>query len=115
MKALVVQSYQRPFENPLSVSAGEGVNPNFDQSTAITGWVWCTAEDGRSGWTPEAWLIQSNGKWHLDRDYNAIELTVAVGEFLEIILEESGFYWARTENSESGWVPCENVSVDQLN
>ena len=112
MKAVVVEPYERPFGDPIAVSAGEQVTPDFDKSTNIKGWVWCTAKDGRSGWTPKKWLMQSKGKWHLTREFNAIELTVVPGEILEIVFEESGFFLVRRENGESGWVPCTNVSVD---
>jgi hypothetical protein len=112
MKAIVIEPYERPYGNPIAVSMGEQVLPDFDKSTDIKGWVWCTAKDGRSGWTPEQWLIPSNGKWHLTREFNAIELTIVLGEVLDIVREESGFFLARREDGESGWVPCANVSVD---
>jgi len=92
MKVVVVNPYERPFENPIAVSAGEQVTPDFDKSTDIEGWVWCTAKDGRSGWTPKEWLTQSNGIWRVDREFNAMELTVVAVERLEVDFEESGFY-----------------------
>lgn len=110
VKVLVITSYERPYENPIAVSAGESVTPDFEKFTDIEGWVWCTAKDGRSGWTPRKWLTQSDGAWRIDREFNAVELTVGPGEILEVALEESGFYWASKESGEIGWVPCEYVS-----
>ena len=107
----VVKPYERPYENPIAVSAGEEVTPDSDKPTDIEGWIWCTAKDGRSGWTPKQWLTQSSGIWRINREFNAIELTVVPGEMLEVAYEESGFFWARKENGEVGWVPCEYVSV----
>ncbi|MGA7537493.1 MAG: SH3 domain-containing protein [Steroidobacteraceae bacterium] len=111
MKAVVIQSYQSPYENPISVAAGESVMPDFARRTRIDGWVWCTAGDGRSGWTPHEWLVESGGKWHLSHAFNAIELTVSLGEILDLSCEESGFFWAKKQNGEAGWVPSENVSI----
>jgi hypothetical protein len=51
-----------------------------------------------------------NDRWHVVREFNAIELTVETGELLLVSLEESGFYWATNQNSESGWVPCTHVA-----
>lgn len=111
MKAVVTTPYERPFENPISVAAGDPVVPDFAKHTDLKGWVWCTAKDGRSGWTPHDWLVQSGDHWHVNRTFNAIELTITPGETLELVFEESGFYWAKKENGETGWVPSENVSV----
>jgi hypothetical protein len=112
MKAVVVKPYEQPYVNPLAVVAGEQVIPDFTKGTDIVGWIWCTASDGRSGWTPKKWLVQSGGKWYVNRDFNAIELTVTRGEILDIAFEESGFFWARKENGEAGWVPSEHVIVE---
>ncbi|MGH8288858.1 MAG: SH3 domain-containing protein [Steroidobacteraceae bacterium] len=111
MKAVVIQPYQRPYENPIAVAAGDSVVPDFARRTHIDGWVWCTAKDGRSGWTPHDGLVESGGNWHVSRAFNAIELTVALGEILDLSCEESGFFWARKQNGEAGWVPAENVSM----
>ena len=113
MKGVVIRHYQRPYENPIAVTAGEQVTPDFDKYTDIRGWVWCAAADGRSGWTPETWLAESGGEWHVTRNFNAMELTVSPGDRLEVKLEESGFYWAQTENGRTGWVPCECVLIDK--
>ena len=110
MKVIVIEAYERPYENPISVTKGERVSPDLSKPTDIEGWVWCTAQDGRSGWTPTSWLMRSNKSWRIDRDFNAIELTIARGEILDIILEESGFYLARKDTGETGWVPGKCVS-----
>ena len=111
MRVSVRKSHERPYENPLRVTAGERIVPDFERTTDIEGWVWCTAPDGRSGWAPRGWLVEADGAWRLVRDYDAIELSVAPGEVLEVVLEESGFYWARKETGETGWVPADHVSV----
>ncbi|MGH8235077.1 MAG: hypothetical protein ACREPU_12925 [Rhodanobacteraceae bacterium] len=111
MKAKVTKPYSRPHENPIAVAAGESVEPDFDKVTDIEGWVWCTANDGRSGWTPLGWLSRDGAVWRVTREFNAIELTVIPGELLDVAFEESGFFWATKNSGEAGWVPCANVSV----
>jgi len=108
----VIKPYRRPYENPIAVAKGDLVTPDFDKATDIEGWVWCTAEDGRSGWTPKAWLESSNDTWRITRDFNAIELTVAPGDKLELLTEESNFLWVRNQTGDLGWVPRDNVSED---
>jgi hypothetical protein len=111
MRIRVIESYQRPYDDPIKVSAGEPVVPDLNKLTDIEGWIWCTSRDGRSGWAPRSWLKQSATGWCLDRAFDAMELTISRGEVLEAIFEESGFYWARRQDGESGWVPCRNVST----
>lgn len=110
VKAVVIKPYQRPYANPIAVRAGAQVTPDFDKRTNIAGWVWCTAADGRAGWTPHSWLEQADGGWKILRDFNALELTVYPGDKLEILGEESGFYLATSAGGTTGWVPCENVA-----
>lgn len=110
MKAIVIRPYERPYAKPIAVVAGDFVTPDFAKTTPIMGWIWCVARDGRSGWTPRSCLEQSGNTWRILRDFNAIELTVAIGEFLDIQFEESNFYWAVRENGEAGWVPVECVA-----
>lgn len=112
MKGIVVKPYQQPYDDPIAAATDDPVMPDFHKVTDIKGWVWCTARDGRSGWTPRNWLAESNGEWHLTRDFNALELTVAPGERLEIEIEESGFYLVKMENGRTGWIPCECVQID---
>jgi hypothetical protein len=110
MKVRVFRPYKQPYLDPISVRAGDRVFPDFDRETDIPGWVWCTAEDGRGGWAPRAWLQQEGPVWRIDRDFNAIELTITPGERLEILEEESGFYRAVKSGGETGWVPVECVT-----
>ena len=109
-RVVVIRAYARPFDDPIAVSANDPVTPDFDRPTDIPGWVWCTAVDGRGGWTPRTWLERKGGAWRIDRNFNAIELTVVPGEVLEVVLEESGFFRVVKPDGETGWVPCDHVA-----
>jgi len=113
VRVVVVKAYERPYENPIVVRAGDSVTPDFDRATDIPGWVWCTASDGRAGWTPHAWLVRNPDGWRIDRDFNAIELTIEPGEALDVLKEESGFYRVAKSDGETGWVPCDHVAADR--
>jgi hypothetical protein len=113
MKAVVLKPYERPYSDPIAVKAGDRLYPDFAKHTGIEGWVWCKAEDGRSGWTPRNWMQRAGEEWRITRDFNAIELNIQPGEILDIGFEQSGFYWVRKSSGETGWVPCVNVAVRQ--
>lgn len=111
MQVVVIKHYKQPYENPISVAANDRVTPDFGKTTDMAGWVWCSADDGRSGWTPRNWLVHDSGRWKIDRDFDAIELTVEPDEVLNAVLEESGFFWVTRHDGSAGWIPCEHVSV----
>ncbi len=113
MKVRVIRPYEQPYADPIVVRAGDRVFPDFDKETDIAGWIWCTAEDGRGGWTPRAWLSKDSETWRIARDFSAIELTITPGERLEVMAEESGFYWVTRPEGETGWVPVECVTGEQ--
>jgi hypothetical protein len=112
MRVRVVRPYARPYPDPITVRAGARVVPDFGRETDIEGWVWCIGGDGRGGWTPRAWLSQEDGVWRIDRDFNAIELTIAPGELLDVLEEESGFYRVARAGGETGWVPVDCVLAE---
>ena len=102
--AVTVRAYQRPYEDPIAVTAGEMVHPDPARSaqTDILGWVWCRADDGREGWVPEAWLDPEH---RLVRDFSALELTVEPGERVMPEVSESGFVLCRKLDGARGWLP----------
>ncbi|MCE2915939.1 MAG: SH3 domain-containing protein [Rubrivivax sp.] len=105
--AIVCMPYQRPYDNPISLKAGEQVliDPVKTQETDILGWAWCTGPDGRQGWVPTAWLEHDDGAVQVTRDFSALELTLQVGDRVTLHHSESGFVWVTHENGATGWVP----------
>ncbi len=99
--------YERPYENPISVRAGDAVQPDAEKSgsTDIIGWVWCRGPDGREGWTPQAWLERRGEEWLIRRDFSALELDVDPGDRFLVHFGESGFLFAENARGETGWVP----------
>jgi hypothetical protein len=83
-----------------------------ERQTDWLGWVWCVHPSGRSSWVPENFLHREGDITQAARDYVATELTVNAGQQLELLEEESGWYWCKTEAGDFGWVPVENVKVE---
>jgi len=108
----VVVAYSAPFPDPIRVKAGELVTIDPDKKTAITGWLWCTNRAGKSGWVPHAYLDRKGSTGRMSCDYDAIELTVRVGEILTVHKMESGFYWVSDRRGRRGWVPVSHVEPD---
>ena len=112
----VIADYQTPFADPIQASAGDEVVVDPDKYTNIAGWVWCTNMSGKSGWVPKSYVEYSGKVGKMLCDYNAIELTVHVGEILTVHKAESDFYWVTNQEGRQGWVPiahiqsCENQS-----
>ncbi len=104
--ARTVKPYQRFYENPVAVRAGDAVTVDKKRSkdTDVLGWLWVRGPDDREGWAPEAWLTGDGDQRLMSRDFNAIELTVAAGETVEMLFGESGFVWCRKPDGQEGWL-----------
>lgn len=111
--ARVVTDYRAPFPDPISAHAGDKVSIDESTKTDCPGWVWCTNQPGKGGWVPETYLDRQGDCGYLLCDYDAIELTVQVGEVLTCHKEESGFTWATNRAGQSGWVPSSHVELER--
>lgn len=70
-------------------------------------WRWCRDSQGREGWVAEALLVVNGTEATLREDYDARELTVAVGARLIVERELAGWALCHTAEWASGWVPLE--------
>ncbi len=97
--------------DPITMKAGDIIDVS-DREDNWQGWiwVWCTNQSGKSGWVPKGYVVQNGEIWRACYDYSAVELSVEVGEKVEVLQQESGWIWCRNERGESGWVPAESSS-----
>ena len=109
----VVADYQAPFPDPIRANQDDMVVIDMEKQTNIPGWVWCTHETGRSGWVPKAYVYIHGTHGKMVCDYDAIELTVNIGNILTVHKEESDFYWVTDQNGQQGWVPVSYVKPYQ--
>jgi Variant SH3 domain len=107
--ARVVADYHAPYPDPISVHAGDRVSIDDTRKTELHGWIWCTDRAGKCGWVPETYVDRQGEFGYLRCDYDAVELTVRVGEALICHKVEAGFVWATNQSGISGWVPLANI------
>lgn len=94
----------------LAVSKGERMTWER-RPTEWEGWLFCRAASGVEGWVPEAWLHLEGMHAEIDRDYDATELNVSVGDVVEGELVESGWLLAHDASGRAGWVPLACLRV----
>jgi hypothetical protein len=107
-QVIVVEPHVATYAQAIHATAGETVTVG-PEDIDFPGWVWCISTSGVSSWVPKAFLEIEGESGKLLREYHAGELTVAVGERLSVVEEESGWYLCETESNQRGWVPIENV------
>ena len=99
--------HERSYQTPLVAALGEQVVVVRRDADAPA-WLWCEhVRSGRAGWTPEAFLEQSDDAsvGRLRRDYSAMELTVAVGEVVRAFETVAGWTWCVNADGLGGWLP----------
>jgi hypothetical protein len=101
-------SYDPGDMEALVLRAGEYVEYTR-KATEWTGWIWCTAANGKSAWVPESWVELSGRYCLVLREYNSRELAVTEGQALELELIESGWAWVRDSEGEHGWIPANQI------
>ena len=105
----VVSPYTAAFVDALSAALGDWLD--FERRPSEwTGWIWCRAADGRTGWVPEAWVVIEGARCRLLRDYSGREVSVSPGQELLVHLVESGWAWAESAAGETGWVPVSHLA-----
>ena len=110
--AHVIKEHQASYPDPLVVKSGDELTIE-KKDTQWPAFVWCTNQDGISGWVPEKHLDRQDDRGIARQDYSTIELTITVGEKVVLESEDSGWYWVTNQTGQSGWVPVENVAIDQ--
>lgn len=106
--AKVIKNHRSDFPNPLILKKGERLSVS-PKKTNFEGWIWCTTDEGNSGWVPENFTKNADNDCVMLVDYDATELSVSVGEKLIILSEESDWVWCLNSKKQKGWVPLENV------
>ncbi len=112
--AVAIEDYDRPYDDPIAVKAGDIVTPDFSRKTDLFGWVWCSGPDGGEGWAPLQWIDRTKEPWRMERDFSALELTFRKGDQLSLLYGESGFAMARTEDGREGWAPMGLLKLNPM-
>jgi len=108
----VLADYQAAYSDPITMRIGDELQLNGQKDNWNNWlWLWCTNQSGKSGWVPECYVKQDGDKGQALFDYDAIELSVSMGDVLLVTQEESGWLWCTNQHEKSGWVPAEHVSI----
>ena len=110
--AYVTKEHQASYPDPLVVKSGDQLAIG-KKDTQWPAFVWCTNEQEVSGWVPEKHLDRQGDRGIALQDYSTAELTISVGEKVVLERQDSGWYWVTNQAGQSGWVPVENVAIDQ--
>ncbi|MBN1218919.1 MAG: SH3 domain-containing protein [Anaerolineae bacterium] len=106
----VISAYQAAYPDPLVIKVGEKLTVG-EKESEWSGWLWCTNQDGKSGWVPEKY-VEHKGDIGVARfDYDATELSVDIGQELIIDCEESGWIWCTNQQGLQGWVPVVHLEI----
>ena len=110
-QARVIADYESPYSDPIVVNEGDEIIIDARKKTDWAGWVWCTNRAGKGGWVPESYIERRGDMGTMRCDYNAIELTLRVGELLSVHKAESGFFWVTNQGGQDGWVPSTHIEL----
>lgn len=105
----VVLAYEGSCPNPITGKEGDVFLLGGRHDANYPEFVWATAADDRCGWVPKSFLRQNGDFGRLLRDYTARELTVDLGEMVEILEEVGGWLWVATNDGYQGWIPSRSV------
>jgi hypothetical protein len=81
------------------------IGQEFKDDPDWAGWVWCQGQDGKAAWVPQVHLQVQGESGLFMTDYNAQELSVTVGELLQVHEIVNGFGMAEKRDGSHGWVP----------
>jgi len=107
----VIESYRSPYPEPIIFHKGEKVTvcKEFTDDPDWIDWVWCEGEYDNQAWVPKQYLEIKEKTGRVVTDYNALELSVLIGEVLRVYEIINGFGMAEKSNGERGWVPLKNL------
>ena len=110
----VIEGYQSPYPEPIIFRKGEKViiGKEFTDDPDWKDWIWCEGEHDNQAWVPKQYLEIKKNTGTFLTDYNALELSVVVGEVLNIYETVNGFGMAEKSNGERGWVPLKNLQEE---
>lgn len=111
----VIEGYRSPYPEPIMFHEGEKVciGKEFTDDPDWKDWVWCEGEYDNQAWVPKQYLEIDAGQGIFTTDYNALELSVAVGETLKVYEIINGFGMAEKQNGKRGWVPLKNLQLKE--
>jgi len=107
----VVAPYEAAYDGSLRLRPGDIVTVG-DGDDRWPAFRWCTTRGGAAGWVPENYLEIRGETGRAVREYDTNELTVVIGERLEVLAEMGGWLRCRHPSGELGWLPAEHTEPE---
>lgn len=110
----VMRAYKSPYHDPILFRKGERVTfgQEFKEDPDWKNWVWCEG-NSKKAWVPKQYIIIDGANGVFKKDYNAMELSVKVGEELVVYEVVNGFGMSEKPDGTKGWVPMRNLEVEE--
>ena len=110
----VVRDYESPYPNSMSFLKGElvKVGQEFKEDPDWENWVWCEGNN-KKAWVPKQYIKILGTTGIFERDYDALELSVQVGEKLIVHEIVNGFGLSEKPDRAKGWVLMRNLVIEK--
>ena len=110
-KYIVIKEYISPYPKSIFFFAGEHikVGKKSDDDPNWKGWIWCEGENSNKAWVPEQFIENKGKEGVLRQDYDALELSVFLGEEVNIYELVNGFGMGEKTDGTKGWIPLQNL------
>jgi O-6-methylguanine DNA methyltransferase len=110
----VVKDYRSPYPDPIVFQEGEKVRvgQEFKEDSDWKDWIWCEGNN-KKAWVPKQYINIDGVNGIFNQDYNAMELSVQVGERLVVYEIVNGFGMSEKTNGTRGWVPTKNMEIEK--
>jgi hypothetical protein len=111
--AIVTKDYVAQYPDPITLAQGEmaALDGRAEPWEENPDWIWVWGENtsGKSGWIPRPLLRIEGSQGVALEDYDAHELSVAMGERVAVVREACGWVWCVADANRSGWVPLSHL------
>jgi len=112
-KYLVIKDHTSEYPEPITFAKGDtlAVGEKYEGPESWDDWFFCDTPGQKGGWVPAQVIELITGKIAQAReDYTVRELNAREGDVLLGLRTLNGWVWCNNpSNSESGWVPLENL------
>jgi hypothetical protein len=114
-KYRVIKEYKSPYPHPIVFQKGEKVKvgQEFKEDPDWKNWIWCKGDNNRKAWVPKQYIKIDGTNGIFNKDYNAMELSIQIGEELVIYEIVNGFGMSEKANGIRGWVPMKNLEIEK--
>ncbi|MEE9552738.1 MAG: SH3 domain-containing protein [candidate division Zixibacteria bacterium] len=111
-RAEVIADFTSDRSDPFIMAEGDRLEFR-EISGEWPGWIYCINQNAQEGWVPESYVKISGGFGVALFPYDAVELSVRIGDRLIVTGEDSGWCRCVAENDKRGWVPARYLEFEQ--